>query len=259
MGAPLLLIGTSAGRLLPRAGAWMNATKAIFGILLLAMAIYMISRFLPTTITMGLYGILALMSGVYLGATDTVSRESTGWQRFGRGASLVVGLYGLALLVGALAGSDSYMTPLRGVMSDSSGKITRGDQQGIIFTPVKGIDGLQQVVSEARGNSRPVMLDFYADWCVSCKEMEAFTFSDKRVQALLADVVLVQADVTANDAADQALLKQFDLFGPPGIIFYDTTGIELPAARVVGFLNAARFSDHLERFIGTDGSQKPAL
>jgi thiol:disulfide interchange protein DsbD len=250
MGAPLLLIGTSAGKLLPRAGAWMNATKAIFGILLLAMAVYMVSRFLPTTVTMALYGILAVMSGVYLGATDTVNSESNGWQRFGKGAGLVVAIYGLSLLIGALAGGNSYYTPLRGVMSTGSVQAVSGEQHELVFVPIKGVEGLQQAVDDARRQGRPVMLDFYADWCISCKEMEAFTFTDKRVQALLANAVLVQADVTANDAQDQALLKQFDLFGPPGIIFYDATGRELPAARVVGFVNAEKFGNHIERFIG---------
>jgi thiol:disulfide interchange protein DsbD len=251
MGAPLLLIGTSAGKLLPRAGAWMNATKAIFGILLLGMAVYMISRFLPVTITMGLYGILAVMTGVYLGATDSLDKNSNGVQRFGKGAGLLIAVYGLALLVSALSGGSSYTTPLRGFMSTSSGERVATNSAPLAFMPVKGVDGLQQMVQQASSQGRPVMLDFYADWCISCKEMEAFTFSDPRVRSLLANAVLIKADVTANDAQDQALLKHFDLFGPPGIIFYDATGRELPAARVVGFVNADRFSDHIQRFIGT--------
>ena len=250
MGAPLLLIGTSAGKLVPRAGAWMNATKHVFGILMLAMAVYMISRFLPTTVTMALYGILAVMSGIYLGATDTVTRESHGWHRFGKGVGVVVSVYGLALLIGALAGGNSYTAPLRGVMSAASEQGAQPSEHGLAFTPVKGLDGLQQVVAQASAEGRPVMLDFYADWCISCKEMEAFTFTDDTVQALLKDAIVIQADVTANDASDQALLKHFDLFGPPGIIFYDTAGNELRPARVVGFMNADKFARHVERFIG---------
>ncbi len=255
MGAPLLLIGTSAGKLLPRSGSWMNTTKNIFGILLLAMAIYMISRFLPTQITMGLYGILAIMSGIYFGATDTVNRDSSGWQRFGKGTGIVVGIYGLALMLGALAGGNSYTTPLRGLTTASSGASDGAFPQhdGLAFAAVKGVDGLQQVVLDASRQGRPVMLDFYADWCISCKEMEAFTFTDQRVQNLLANAVLVQADVTANDEADQALLKQFDLFGPPGIIFYDAAGREIPAARVIGFMDAEKFGDHVQRVIGGVG------
>ncbi|MGQ7847976.1 protein-disulfide reductase DsbD [Granulosicoccus sp. 3-233] len=250
MGAPLLLIGTSAGKLLPRAGTWMNATRHIFGILLLAMAVYMISRFLPTQITMGLYGILAVMSAIHLGATDTIDRDSSGWQRFGKGAGVVLGIYGLALLLGALSGGSSYRTPLRGFMSASSGQAIESQQPHLAFERIKSVADLQQSVASASAQGRPVMLDFYADWCISCKEMEAFTFVDPRVQALLADTVVLQADVTANDELDQALLKKFDLFGPPGIIFYTADGSEIPAARVIGFLNAERFGDHLQRFIG---------
>ncbi len=251
MGAPLLLIGTSAGKLLPRAGGWMNATKHIFGILLLAMAIYMISRFLPPQVIMGLYGILALMSAIYLGATDTINRESTGWQRFGKGAGIVLGIYALALLLGALSGGGSYRTPLRGIMNASSDQTVEAQQPHLAFERIKSVADLQQKVASASAQGRPVMLDFYADWCISCKEMEAFTFVDPRVQALLADAVVVQADVTANDELDQALLKEFDLFGPPGIIFYSAKGTEMPAARVIGFMNAERFGDHLQRFIGS--------
>lgn len=254
MGAPLLLIGTSAGKLVPKAGPWMETTKQLFGILMLAMAIYMLSRFLPTTIIMAMYGILAVMSGVYVGATDTVSRQSSGWQRFGKGAGLVVALYGFALLVGALSGGNSYTTPLRSLTaSTSSGTQLPGDKHALNFQRVKSVENLQSVVSQASSQGRPVMLDFYADWCISCKEMEAFTFTDNTVQELLASAIVVQADVTANDAQDQALLKQFNLFGPPGIIFYDAGGNELPAARVVGFMNAEKFSAHIRRFIsGSD-------
>ncbi len=253
MGAPLLLIGTSAGKLLPRAGAWMNATKYVFGILMLIMAVYMISRFLPTTVIMALYGILAVMSGIFLGATDTLNRESRGWQRFGKGTGIVVSIYGLALLVGALSGGSSYTTPLRGAISASSGQAGPAEEHELVFAPVKSVEGLQQIVAQASSEGRPVMLDFYADWCISCKEMEAFTFTDKRVQALLKDAIKIQADVTANDDIDQELLKHFDLFGPPGIIFYDESGTELRPARVVGFMSANKFTDHIQRFLG--GSQ----
>ena len=251
MGAPLLLIGTSAGKFVPKAGAWMDTTKHIFGILMLGMAIYMISRFLPVTVTMGLFGVLAVMSGVYLGATDQIGRDSGGWQRFGKGAGLVVSVYGLALLVGALAGGGSYTAPLRalnGGNAGASGQVVQ-NEHSLPFQRVKSVQDLQNVVAQAAAQGRPVMLDFYADWCISCKEMDAFTFSDGKVQELLSTAIVVQADVTANDADDQALLKEFELFGPPGIIFYDATGDELRAARVVGFMNADNFSTHIRQFI----------
>lgn len=273
MGAPLLLIGTSAGTWLPRAGAWMNRTRQFFGVLLLAMAIYMLSRFLPSSITMALAGALAISTGVLYGATDTLTRESTGTQRFAKGVGLVVSVYGLALLVGALSGGGSYLRPLESLASAGGGNVRlgasalssqnagqdvgrRGSEGGgeLAFRLVKGPAGLQAAVAEASAQGRPLMLDFYADWCVSCKEMEAFTFTDESVHAALGNALVVQADVTANDAEDQALLKQFGLFGPPGIIFYDTAGNEIPGARVVGFVPAERFAAHVERAIGATAS-----
>ena len=260
MGAPLLLIGTSAGTLLPRAGAWMARVKQVFGVLLLAMAIYMLSRFLAPSVTMALAGALALASGVLFGATDTLTRDSSGGQRFAKGAGLVVTVYGLALLIGAMAGGGSYVRPLEALatrggeagttLAGTAANDVSRHEQGLDFRLVKGPDGLRDAVAEASAAGRPLMLDFYADWCVSCKEMEAFTFTDEAVRAALSNALVVQADVTANDAADQALLKQFGLFGPPGIVFYDAQGRELPGARVVGFMPAERFADHVTRAIG---------
>jgi len=257
MGAPLLLIGTSAGKFLPRAGAWMNATQHVFGILLLGMAIYMLSRFIPTQITMALSGVLALMSGVYLGATDSTTRESKGWHHFGKGLGLVASLYGVALLLGALSGSTSYITPLQGIAGTNSAQSTEGGaaSHSLPFQMVKSVDDLQRAVNSASAQNKPVMLDFYADWCISCKEMDTFTFSDKRVKALLENAIVLQADVTANDVLDQALLKEFDLFGPPGVIFYSNTGQELRAARVVGFMNADNFVQHVQQFLGNSSNR----
>ena len=249
MGAPLLLIGTSAGKFVPKAGAWMNAVKYVFGIIMLGMAVYMISRFIPSSVTMALYGVLALFSGIYFGATDTLTRDSSGWQRFGKGLGLVVLLYGVALLIGALSGNGSYTTPLRGIASNSTNGAS-SEEHGLAFAPVKSVSELNQIVALASRENRPVMLDFYADWCISCKEMEAFTFTDSTVQDLLRNAVVIQADVTANDDLDQEMLKHFDLFGPPGIIFYDTEGYEIRSARVVGFMSADKFSSHIQRHLG---------
>jgi thiol:disulfide interchange protein DsbD len=249
MGAPLLLIGTSAGKLVPKAGAWMDAVKHFFGIIMLAMAIYMVSRFIPTVAAMTLFGILAIVSGIRFGATDSISKDSSQWQRVGKGLGLVIFLYGVALLIGALSGVGSYTTPLRGIVSSSSSQ-GESTAHGLSFAPVKSVEELQSIVAKASQGNRPVMLDFYADWCISCKEMEAFTFTDSAVQALLKNAVVIQADVTANDDLDKALLKEFDLFGPPGIIFWDKTGTELRAARVVGFMPADMFTRHLTKFIG---------
>ena len=250
MGVPLMLVGTSAGTLVPKAGVWMDKVKHVFGILMLAMAIWMLSRVLPSEVTMGLFGVLAVMSAVYLGATDTLNPESTGWQRLGKGSGILVGLYGLALCLSAMTGAGSYSSPLRSFSGGTSSSASVA-HEGLEFAPVKSLTDMQDVIANAKASGKPVMLDFYADWCVSCKEMEAFTFTDERVQALLSNAILVQADVTKNDAQDKELLKHFSLFGPPAIIFYDPRGQELPAARVVGFMSADKFSSHIERFIGT--------
>jgi len=248
MGAPLLLIGTSAGKLVPKAGMWMNTVKHLFGIIMLGMAIYMISRFIPSVATMTLFGILAVMSGIHFGATDTLNSSSSGWQRMAKGFGILVVLYGLALLIGSLSGNISYTTPLRGVGISGNSSV-QNEQHDLTFAPVKSVAELDNIVAMASRENRPVMLDFYADWCISCKEMEAFTFTDTQVQRLLENAVLIQADVTANDALDKAMLKRFDLFGPPGIIFYGTDGQEIRPARVVGFMSADKFSAHIKRHI----------
>ncbi len=258
MGAPLLAIGTSAGHLLPKAGAWMERMRHLFGFLLVGMAIYMISRFLDAGISMALFAVLAVVAGISLGATENLSGESGLVPRIGKALAALLAIYGVALLVGVWSGSTSYLRPLAAIAgsgsaaaSDAGGGTLANatDDHALPFRRIKGLDGLEAALADASDAGQNVMLDFYADWCVSCKEMEAFTFSDDAVQARLANTLLLQADVTANDAADQALLRHFRLFGPPAIIFYDASGEELPAARLVGFMPADRFSEHLDTFL----------
>jgi len=251
MGAPLLLIGASCGKLLPKTGAWMDATKAVFGVLLLALAIWMLSRIVPAQVTLALSAALLIVSGIYLGATDALSPSSSGWRRLFKGAGLVVLVYGLTLLIGALSGGHSLLQPLRGVTA-LQGEATSGEQTHageLQFERVRSVSELQQKIKTASSNGQTVMLDFYADWCISCKEMEAFTFTDSDVQKRLKNTLLLQADVTANNDDDKALLKKFGLFGPPGIIFYSATGDELRDARMVGFMSAENFSNHLDQHL----------
>ena len=256
MGAPLLIIGASCGKLLPKSGAWMNATKAVFGVLLLALAIWMLSRIMPASITMALSATLLIVSGIYLGATDALSPGVSGWRKLSKGMGLVVLVYGMTLLVGAVSGGHSLLKPLQGMFaaggsggSDSSGNSDSAHAGELAFQRIRSVDELQQVVASAAQNQQTVMLDFYADWCISCKEMEAFTFTDQGVQQRLKNTVLIQADVTENNSDDKALLKKFGLFGPPGIIFYAPDGTEIEPARMVGFMSADKFSAHLDRFL----------
>lgn len=247
MGAPLLALGTSAGKLLPRAGPWMQPIKAVFGVMLLAVAIWMLDRIVPAPVTLVLTALLLIICAVFVGALDRLDGGSSGWKRLWKGGGLVMLVYGVVLLVGAASGGNNILHPLRG-----TGLVAGGGERPVnhvTFKPVKGLDGLHRELQLAAAAGKPVMLDFYADWCVSCKEMERYTFSDPRVQRSLADVVLLQADVTANDAQDQALLKHFGLFGPPSILFFDRQGTEQARYRLVGFLGADDFHNHLGRVL----------
>ena len=251
MGAPLILVGASCGHLLPRAGRWMDTTKAVFGVLMLAMAIWMLSRFAPAMVTMLLAAFLIIVSGIYLGATDSLKPEASGWQRLAKGGGVIALLYGSALLIGAFAGNQSLLRPLEGFaakQSVASNTLIAGTGE-LHFTTIKSEADLEQALQQASSSKTPLILDFYADWCVSCKEMEAFTFTDPAVKSLMQQAILLRADVTANDALDKALLKRFGLFGPPGIIVFDPQGSELRNARVVGYMKARQFANHLDAFI----------
>ena len=177
----------------------------------------------------------------------------------GTAAGLAASVYGVSLLVSTLAGAPSLLNPLHGLVAGGNSTGSGGaNSNHLAFNRVKSMDDLTASVAAARAQGKPVMLDFYADWCVSCKEMEAFTFTDPKVQAMLNDVELIQADVTLNDKDDQALLKHFGLFGPPAIIFYDTAGQEIRNARLVGFLGADQFAGHLTSVLAV-GTSKISL
>ncbi len=243
MGLPLIAIGTSAGKLLPRAGAWMDAVKAVFGVMMLGVAIWMLERILPAQLTMLLWAILLMVSAIYMGALETLKAEATGWTRLWKGTGIVLLVYGVILMLGVASGGQQVFQPLQGIATSSSAS----QQQHLEFRQIKGIDGLNEALAQASSENKSVMLDFYADWCVSCKEMENYTFSDPAVQNALKNTVLLQADVTPNDELDKELYKHFNIFGPPAIVFYDTQGNELKASRVVGFMKAEKFSQHVKQ------------
>jgi thiol:disulfide interchange protein DsbD len=241
MGVPLLLVGASAGQLLPKAGPWMDAIKAVFGVMLLAVAVWMLSRILPGPVTLALWAALAFVSGYGL-MTLRPDAPRTGATVVRRGFGALAMVYGVLLLIGALAGRSDPLQPLAGL---GRGAAAPAADAHVEFIRVKTIADLEREVAAARAAGQPAMLDFYADWCVSCKEMERFTFTDAGVQAEFARARLLQADVTANDAEDQALLKHFGILGPPTIVFFDPSGRERPEYRVVGFKKAEEFRPHL--------------
>lgn len=239
MGAPLLLIGATAGSLLPKAGAWTESIKRVFGVLMLATAVYLLSPVIPVVAQQLLWAALLIVPAIYLHALDPLPAQAPGYSRLFKGVGVVSLLLGAAMLVGALSGHRELLRPLAGL-----GGTPRAAAQELVFHRVHSVAELESRLQAARG--RTVMLDFWAEWCVSCKEMDAFTFSDARVQARLKDSLLLRADVTANNADDQALLARFKLFGPPGIVFFDRDGRE-QAFRVIGYQPADRFLASLDR------------
>ncbi|PLY16248.1 MAG: thiol:disulfide interchange protein [Sedimenticola sp.] len=248
MGVPLIALGTSAGKLLPRAGKWMDAVKAVFGVGMLAVAIILLERIIPPAVAMLLWGMLLIISAIYMGALRELAIEASGWSKLWKGVGLVIMIYGTLMLVGVAAGGKDTVQPLRGIAAFSGGGA--GDAQHISFKRIKTVDDLQREVAEASSAGKPVMLDFYADWCVSCKQMERYTFSDPAVIAGLKDFVLLQADVTADDEADRALLQgHFGLPGPPSIMFYGRDGQERKNYRVVGFMPADQFAAHISKAV----------
>ena len=234
MGLPLLLIGASAGTLLPKVGAWMEAVKHFFGVLLLAVAIWMITTLIPLSIQMLLWAILLIVSAIYMHALDALPHNASGWHKLWKGVGILALLVGIAYLVGALSGARDILRPL-GAM----GGVQAAPHVTLQFERIKNSADLEARIAQASGKT--VMLDFYADWCVACKEMERFTFSDARVQAQLKNTLLLQADVTANDEQDKALLQRFELYGPPAILFFDANGQEQAEHRVMGYQGPEQF------------------
>jgi thioredoxin:protein disulfide reductase len=239
LGVPLMIIGLGAGSILPRAGAWMDGVKVFFGVVLLAAALWIVWPVIGGVAQMLLAALWLLIAAASLGLFAPSASVNV-WKRLGRGLGAAFAIWAATLLVGLAAGSNDPLKPL--AVLASRGTASTQAQQGPAFAPVRSSAELDSAVKAA---AKPAMLDFYADWCVSCKEMENLTFSDSRVQARLAQLNLLRADVTANNTDDQALLKRFKLFGPPGIIFFDAQGNEV--ARVVGYESAEQFLKSLDK------------
>ncbi len=237
MGVPLILVGVSEGLLLPKSGHWMRAVKQFFGVLLLGVAVWIVSPVIPVAVQMLSWSALLVGSGVFLRALDSLPADAPGWSRMWKALGIFLLLLGIAEGTGALSGAKDPLRPLAGLIGDSTA--SRQPQ----FETVKSL-------ADVEGRLRtggPALLDFYADWCVSCKEMERFTFSDPQVQARLAGMTLLRADVTANTAEDRQLLHRFRLFGPPGIVFFDAGGRELDGLRVIGYQSPEKFMRSLDQ------------
>lgn len=240
MGAPLLVVGATTGTLLPKAGAWTAAIKRTFGVTMLAMAVYLVSPVIPIVVQQLLWAALLIVPAIYLHALDPLPVDAPGHRRLFKGVGVLALLTGAAMLLGALSGHREILQPLAGWR----GAAQQVEQRALAFQPIRSVADLEARLQDARG--RPVMLDFWAEWCVSCKEMDQFTFSDARVQARLKETLLLRADVTANNVEHRALLQRFKLFGPPGIVFFDRAGREVDF-RVIGFQSPERFLASLER------------
>ncbi|CAJ94523.1 Thiol:disulfide interchange protein DsbD [Cupriavidus necator] len=250
MGVPLVLVGVGAGNLLPRAGRWMEVTKRFFGFLLLGVALWMLGPVLPAWASMLALAALLLVAAVFLGAFDGLGPDPRNLARVGKGVGVLFAIAAAIVLIGVASGGRDPLQPLSHLSVARGGAEAAAGAQAVRFERVRSVAELDARVAQAAAAGKPVLLDFYADWCVSCKEMERMTFVDPRVRARLSEIVLLQADVTANNADDKALLKRFGLFGPPGIILFGPDGRERPV-RVIGYQSANRFLESLERAFGT--------
>lgn len=240
MGAPLVAIGTSAGKLLPKAGAWMDVVKAVFGVLMLGLAIYLLERIVPESVAMALWGLLMVVSAIYMGAVQQLPVEASGWSKLWKGLGFALLIYGGLFLIGVASGGKDTLQPLRGIIHGGTTL-----EAHLAFKQIKTTSDLEKELAAAKSAGKPVMLDFYADWCVYCKQMEKNTFPDPAVQAALAGFVLLQADVTVQDEADLALQKKIGIPAPPAMIFWDESGQEHRNLRLLGYMDAADFAAHV--------------
>ncbi len=244
MGLPLIVAGTLGGKYLPRAGGWMDAVKGVFGVVMLALALWIAERILPDWLVVLLAAALLITSAVYMGALEPVGDRS-GWWKLWKGLGLALLVWGVLMLVGVARGTPDLLTPLKGLGNGNSA-MSSTSAETLDYTYIDSLDELKAHL----GKSRPVLLDFYADWCISCKEMERFTFSDPTVQALMKRFVLLKADVTDNRPEHKALMKAMNVIGPPAILFFDPQGNEIRALRVVGTKTPEEFAAILRRALG---------
>ena len=245
MGVPLLVLGASAGYLLPRAGMWMESMRRACGFVMVGVAVWFLGRILPGPLTLLLWGLLFLAAAMFMGALERLEGDGS-WRRAGKAFGLAFLVYGATLVVGAASGGDDPLRPLAPLTGGGTAQAEK-----LPFKRIASLTELRLELKRAGSEGRPVMLDFYADWCITCKELEQKTFPDPRVQAKLSNVLLLQADVTGYTHADQQLLQEFDLYGPPAILFFDATTRELPRYRLGEFVGADEFLAHLDEVLSS--------
>jgi thiol:disulfide interchange protein DsbD len=248
MGVPLLLIGASAGSLLPRAGGWMNAVKAVFGVLMLGVAIWLLERILPISVIMAMWAALLIVSAIYMRALDSLPDDASGWRRLWKGVGLIGFIYGIALLFGSMTGATDVFKPLEKVSAPQQYMSQPGQPaKGLEFQKIKGMEKLQAALDQAADQGKPAFIDFYADWCVECVRMENTTFKSPLVAQAMEGYKLIKLDVTANDDADKKVLKQFNLFGPPAMLFFGPDGKEIKSMRVIGYQDEVEFKNTVDQ------------
>ena len=245
MGMPLLAIGLGAGKYMPKPGAWMNRITAVFGVVMLAMAIWMLARFVDGTIILFLWTFLAMSSAIYMGALESLGDNASGWKKLIKSIAVILFVYSLFLFVGAFSHATDPLNPLGKILenrvaSTTSNSVAQGEKS--LFTRVKTLKELKNIVATSK---KPIVLDFYADWCVSCLELGKYTFADKRVIAKFQDFTVLQVDVTKNSDEDFKIQKEFGLYGPPAILFFKD-GVEQKPKRIIGFIEADKFLEHLD-------------
>jgi thioredoxin:protein disulfide reductase len=242
MGMPLLIIGTTAGKFMPKPGAWMDSIKSIFGVMMIGVSIWMVSRIIDENISMMLWGALAIFVAVNMGALEPIRGRCIRCQRANKKAlGIIIFLYGMSLLLGGMAGAQNALHPLDPFLPSKAAAQTQTHKSFVKITSIKELD---TILTENKG--KRVMVDFYADWCTSCKEFESKTFSDEAVKTAMDNFVLVQVNLTANDDASKAISSKYGIFGPPAILFFDEKGTRLKSADIVGFKEPKEFLDHIE-------------
>lgn len=241
MGVPLLIVGASAGKLLPKAGAWMDSVKAGFGVMLLLLAVWMLDRIIADSVALILYAVILLVAAVHMKALDRLKEDASGWRFFWKGIGVVLLLYGTTLFIGGLTGGKSLLQPLQGVAAGASAQ----SRSELSFTTVTTQAELDELLQQAQRLSQPVLLDFYADWCIACVELDHVTFADAGVQQSLAGFMRIKVDVTANDEQAKQLNKAYSVIGPPALIFYDKAGTIQPSMTLIGVIEPGRFVRHV--------------